>query len=236
LTLVGARPEQPVFRIGRRPDPWEWPDWRLAGPEGTFGNRWDDPLGQYRVLYASSQKLGAFLETLARFRASPQVARELAAIDGEVDAIPPGKVPASWCLGRMVSRAFLAGEYADVGQHASLAHLNLELAYEVTPALAAAGVKELDAAAIRLAVPRQITQRISRHVYEMSMAGGRPRFAGITYLSRLGDDLTNWAIFEPTPPAVESPIAVVATEPLEIDDPDFQEACELLGLEVAVAR
>ncbi len=235
MALVGARPEQPVFRIGRRPDPWGWPDWRLAGPGGTFGNRWDDPLGQYRVLYASSQKLGAFLETLARFRAAPQVVRELVAIDGEVDAILPGTVPASWCRRRMVSRALLAGEYADVGHHESLAHLNLELAHEVAPALAAAGVTELDAAAIRLAVPRQITQRISRHVYELSSGDGRPQFAGIAYLSRLGDDLTNWAVFEPTPPALDSPIAVVATEPIEVDDPDFQVACELLGLQVAGA-
>ena len=224
-----------MFRIGRRPDPWAWPDWRLAGPGGTSGNRWDDPLGRCRVLCASSQKLGAFLETLARFRAAPQVVRDLAAINGEIDAIPPGKVPASWCRGRMVSRALLVGEYADVGHHESLVHLNTELAHEVAPALAAAGVTELDTAAIRLAVPRQITQRISRHVYELSRGDGRPQFSGTAYLSRLGDDLTNWAVFEPTPPALDSPIAVAATEPIEVDDPDFQVACELLGLEVAVA-
>jgi hypothetical protein len=96
-------------------------------------------------------------------------------------------------------------------------------------------VTELDAAAIRLAVPRQITQRISRHVYEVSSGDARPQFAGIAYLSRLGDDLTNWAVFKPTPPAPDSPIAVVATESIEVDDPDFQVACELLGLQVAVA-
>ncbi|MHB8392902.1 MAG: RES domain-containing protein [Candidatus Dormibacteria bacterium] len=67
MPLAAITPEQPVFRIGRQPDPWDWPDWRLAGPRGTFGNRWDDPQGQYRVLYACSTRLGTFLETLARF-------------------------------------------------------------------------------------------------------------------------------------------------------------------------
>ena len=66
LTPVGARPEQLVFRIGRRPDPWEWPDWRFAGPGGTFGNRWDDPLGQYRVMPSlkrdAARRLERFLQ------------------------------------------------------------------------------------------------------------------------------------------------------------------------------
>jgi hypothetical protein len=57
-----------IYRLGRKPDPWSAPDWASAGPDGTFGNRFDDPEGMYRVLYASSQRLGCFLETLARFR------------------------------------------------------------------------------------------------------------------------------------------------------------------------
>jgi hypothetical protein len=32
-----------------------------------LGNRFDDPDGLYRVLYASAQPLGCYLETLARF-------------------------------------------------------------------------------------------------------------------------------------------------------------------------
>ena len=53
-----------IYRLGRKPDPWSVPDWASAGPDGTFGNRFDDPEGIYRVLYASSQRLGCFLETL----------------------------------------------------------------------------------------------------------------------------------------------------------------------------
>ena len=229
MPLAAITPEQPVFRIGRQPDPWGWPDWRLAGPRGTFGNRWDDPQGQYRVLYACSTRLGAFLETLARFRAAPELVRDLAGIRGEADAILPGVVPATWCRNRMVSRAVLAGEFADVGRHGSLAYLHSVMGQE----LVAAGVAELDAAAIRQRVQPGLTKAISRRVYELSTPAGQAKFAGIAYESRLGDDMTNWAIFEPTPPTVEMPFTVLERELIGADDPDIRHACELLGLQVA---
>ncbi len=52
-------PAAPVFRLARAPDPWTWPDWSQASLGGTFGNRWDDPEGAYRVLYVSSTRFGA---------------------------------------------------------------------------------------------------------------------------------------------------------------------------------
>lgn len=63
------------------PDAWAWPDWAYASNDGTFGNRWDEPLGSYRVLYACSQRVGAFVETLARFRPDLEVVAALAEID-----------------------------------------------------------------------------------------------------------------------------------------------------------
>ena len=32
-----------IYELGRKPDPWAPPDWASAGPDGTFGNRFDDP-------------------------------------------------------------------------------------------------------------------------------------------------------------------------------------------------
>jgi len=40
-----------VKRIGRMPDPWAWPPWEAQHSDNTFGNRWDDPEGVYRVVY-----------------------------------------------------------------------------------------------------------------------------------------------------------------------------------------
>jgi hypothetical protein len=63
--------DRPLYRIGRKPDAWAWPDWLRVAVDGTFGNRWDDLLGSYRVLYAASTPLGAFVDALARFRPDP---------------------------------------------------------------------------------------------------------------------------------------------------------------------
>ena len=77
-----------IYRLGRKPNPWSPPDWASTGPDGTFGNRFDDPDATYRVLYASSQRLGCFVETLARFRVDPTLLAELAQIEGADDYGP----------------------------------------------------------------------------------------------------------------------------------------------------
>jgi hypothetical protein len=68
--LALARPAGAVHRVGPRPDPWAWPEWAYAHEDGTFGNRYDDPYSGYRVLYASDQRAGAFVETRAFERTS----------------------------------------------------------------------------------------------------------------------------------------------------------------------
>ena len=212
-------PTGPAFRVGRFPDPWAWPDWAYA-TGATFGNRWDDPRGQYRVLYASSQRVGAFVETLARFRADLTVVAGLAEIAGEDDGPPPGVVPARWLAGRRVGEAELSGRFVDVGDARSLATLR-------TAAAAAAihhGLAEIDAATIRLTAPRGFTQEISRLVYASPSDEGA--FAGICYQSRLGDQFVNWAIFEP--PEDASPLVAGEDEPIDPEDPDFRAALELL--------
>lgn len=88
--LATVEPDGPVYRLARAPDPWSYPDWSQANPDGTFGNRWDDPEGTYRVLYAGSSRFGTFLETLARFRPDLAVVAELGEIEGDGDPIPRG--------------------------------------------------------------------------------------------------------------------------------------------------
>jgi hypothetical protein len=76
---------------------------------------------------------------------------------------------------------------------------------------------------IRLRAPRAFTQQVSRFVYEQGP------FAGIRYGSRLGDDVLNWATFEPAPVGV-SPLVATASAAIPADDPDLRVALELLGL------
>lgn len=215
-----------MYRVGRRPDPWAWPDWAYAAADGTFGNRWDDPVGSYRVLYACSQRVGAFVETLARFRPDLAVVSGLAEIDGEDDGPPVGSVPRSWLTTRLSGEAITSGRFADVGDTVSLTTLRMALASRAIHH----GLAEVDGAAIRLGAPRAFTQEVSRFVYAWKDAGGP--FAGIRYLSRLGDKFVNWAIFEPLPLG-ESPLESVKAQVIAPDDVDLSEALHVLGLKLA---
>jgi len=93
MDLELKRPSGPLFRVGRDRDGWAIPDWAYAKEDGTFGNRFDDPMGVYRVLYASSQRLGCFIETLARFRVDVSFVADLALMEnGEDDFTAFGTV------------------------------------------------------------------------------------------------------------------------------------------------
>lgn len=212
-----------VFRVGKAPDPWAYPDWAQAGEDGTFGNRWDDPKSSYRVLYACSQRLGALIETLSRFRPDPEVVAGLAAIEGEDDEaiLPPGHVPSSWFTTRLMGEGALRGRFADVAHGRSLAYLRNALAATVVHY----GVDDLDGSAIRSSAPRRFTQEVSRAVYDCTEAG-QQQFAGIRYASRLGDEFENWAVFEPGRPAEDQPSQI------RTDDPDVVAALDRLGLKL----
>lgn len=215
--LASVEPDRPLYRLGRPPNPWAWPDWSYAAPDATFGNRYDDPEGSYRVLYACSQRLGAFLETLARFRPDLEVLAELDRIEGEDE--PPAAVARSWVDARVIGEATVEGRFVDIGDTTSLATLRIALAARAIHH----GLDEIDAATIRLQAPRAFTQEVSRYVYEQGS------FAGIGYRSRLGDELLNWAIFEPGADG-RSPLADTSSARIEADDPDLRRALELLGL------
>ena len=62
------------------------------------------------------------------------------------------------------------------------------------------GLDDLDAGAIRRA-PRAFTQEMSRYVFEHGRDDADQAVAGVRYLSRVGDELVNWAVFEPNDPA-----------------------------------
>ncbi len=217
--------EGPAFRVARVPEPWVWPDWSRAGLDGTFGNRWDDPEGEYRVLYASSTRFGALIETLAPFRPDLAVVAGLSEIDGEADSIEAGTVPREWFEDRLMGVAELAGIYADVGAAASLSVVRSRLAARAVHY----GLSDIDAAAIRLTAPRGFTQEVSRLVYECG-AEDQP-LAGIQYQSRLDDHTSNWAIFEPAPGS-SGPLRSLAVEPLQPNDPDVTRALSVLGLKL----
>ena len=216
MELDARRPEGPVYRLGRRPDAWQPPDWFLAQSDGTFGNRFDDPEGYYRVLYASSQRLGCFIETLARFRPDLSLLAELNEIEGDNDFLSLGTLPREWLAGRMMGKATLGGIFADIYAAAWVGLLRKTLAAEALRL----GIRDIDLSTLETADPRRLTQLASRQAYRMS-------FAGIFYRSRYGHSLENWAIFEPFP--LEDP----QSDNLSEDDLDFVEALRIHGIRLA---
>lgn len=217
-------PAETVYRVGRRPDPWAWPDWSQASPDGTFGNRWDDPLASYRVLYASSLALGALVETLSRFRPDLGVIAGLEEIDGDDDAWPSGAVPRSWLAGRALGTGTLDGAYADIGAARSIRFIRSEMAARAIHH----GLDEIDAATLRLRAPRRFTQEVSRRIYECRSERNEP-FRGIRYRSRFGDQFMNWAVFE-VPGGEPQPLTVTGVEPLHENGPFAGLVAEALTL------
>jgi hypothetical protein len=205
-----------LFRIGRQPDPWQPPDWSRASPDGTFGNRFDDPQGNYRVLYAASQELSCYVEPLARFRLDLALLAELKEIEGDDDFFPLGEVPNEWCEGRLLGTASANGDYADIYASDWVAFLRANLASECLRL----GVSDLDAAVLQNYSPRRITQLASLRIYERG-------FSGIYYRSRFGHDLENWALFEPFR------ITPIDSKDISVDDPILREALDLLGLKIS---
>jgi hypothetical protein len=202
-----------IYRLGRKPDPWAMPDWASAGPDGTFGNRFDDPDATYRVLYASSQRLGCFLETLARFRVDPKLLTELAEIAGEDDYWPLGEVPLEWAGKRVMGAATANGDYADICSSEWISKLRKLLAIH----LEKFGLDDFDASVLQQTAPRILTQFVSRIVFYDD-------FAGIYYRSKYGHDIENWALFEPFQ------IEAKGLQTIQPEDPDLQQALLLHGL------
>jgi hypothetical protein len=216
MELEERRPTEPVYRLGRRPNAWQPPEWFLAHSDGTFGNRFDDPEGYYRVLYASSQRLACFVETLARFRPDLSLLAELDAIEGEDDFFALGTLPRDWLGARTMGSAVIDGVFADIYGVAWVSQLRRTLAAEALRL----GMIDIDLSSLERAEPRRLTQLASRQAYLLS-------FAGICYRSRYGQTLENWAIFEPFP------LEASTSKEFSEDDPDLLEALRLHGIRLS---
>ena len=151
-----------VWRVGYQPDPWTWTPWQYA-ENGRFNGRWDDPDGNYRTLYTGQTLLGCLLEVLACFRPDPILADDLDQIiedpdDRVVYPTPaPGIVPRTWLIPRAAATGTLIGLFCAVTTTVTLSTLRpLFLGQALR-----LGLPDFDAAALRLARPRALTQAVS---------------------------------------------------------------------------
>lgn len=213
-TLVTVSPPpQGVYRIARVGiSPFAPPPWHLSHSDGTFGNRFDDPsaaMGQpqaerFRAVYSATHRVASFGETVARFRPSLSLLAQLSAIEddepitatlaGVADAEDPqrGIIPVDWRLRRCVGHSVLASDlvFVDIAAPATIQHLRTLLA----PLADSLGLVDVDLSTLT-SQQRRFTQGCARYLYDQLDAAGRPRFAGIRYLSRLNPNWECWAVF-----------------------------------------
>lgn len=177
-----------LWRVGRFPDPLNF---STINPEDaareTGGNRFDVPGGE--VLYAASAPVGAFAETLARFRPTTSMRAMPPEEDEHLMAV--GAIPADWRTRRQLARFSLEEPlpFLDVDKPETHAYLNDQMAAP----LAALGVQALDVGIMR-GSNRFITRAVAEWAYVASDDDGRLKYSGLRYESRLGA-YECWAIF-----------------------------------------
>lgn len=148
-------PEGILYRLGRAPNPLSWPPLEHLGR-----GRFDDPQRQFRVLYASQQRPGVFIEALARFRPNPAALLEDAALeDADESTLPAGAVDPSWLrTRRLVAFKVQPGEqWLDLRRLGTREMLRARFAR----VLVELRLPDLDASAI-IGPHRELTQAIAR--------------------------------------------------------------------------
>lgn len=213
-----------VWRVGYLPEPWAWPSWQYS-TDGRFIGRWDDRDGNFRTIYAGGDLLGCILEVLACFRPDQTLAEALAGIENnDPTALPTqraGLVPRSWLTPRAGATARLTGIYCAVTHSATIAALRPAFIVQATKL----GLSDFDAAALKDARSRALTQAVATYLYETTDVNG------VQFLSRHGDEHPLWALFERPEGADISPL-LLERETITLDDrtPEILSAFALLDL------
>jgi hypothetical protein len=224
-----------VFRVGRGFDAFAPPPWDKAGEDGTFGNRFDDPRAdrgmpeedRFRVIYCATRPVGAFGETVARYRRSPRLLAALRNIEDDEPLDPElegGIVPEEFRLKRTLGTTRLSDDllFADFAVGETLTILREELANW----LVRLDLEDFDLSTVTSQL-RRLTQEAARYVYELAGLG-HTSFAGIRYLSRLDPNWELWAIFHDRMAHFPEEVA----GEIRVDNPDLQEAAKVLHLTV----
>jgi hypothetical protein len=192
-------------------------------------------------VYCATERIGAFGETLARFRASLPLLASLAAIpdvepleESLAGAVDPNDVTrilvgADWRFQRMVSHTVLDSSlpFVDLTAAETIQYLRRPLAriaYNL-------GLPDIDEAAV-MGPTRAFTQHVARYLYEQEDETGRPLYAGIRYRLRLNLEWECWALWADRMrhvPGMPGP-----SETIYHDDQDLTEIARLWSLTVEV--
>ncbi|MGB3413862.1 MAG: hypothetical protein WBA28_04010 [Microbacteriaceae bacterium] len=233
--------QQRVWRLGYRPHPWEWTEWRWAAETSRFNGRWDALDGNtYRTIYAGETLYACLIELLAPFRVDQALAEIYStirvSIEDEIDypSIQPGVLDLKeWLSKRVASTAELNANLCLVTDSATIAALHpLFLSQALT-----LGLDDFDAAALKNARPRLLTQSVSQYLWLAKKDNGTDLCDGVEFLSRHGDDLKLWAIFERAgDPKISPKLSEIRRESLNRNTPELHQALEDLHITTLEAK
>ncbi|MDQ3694899.1 MAG: RES domain-containing protein [Chloroflexota bacterium] len=227
-------PAEAIVRVGFHHAPCDPPPWSIVASDLTFANRFDDaratagrPLADcFRCIYFGSTAEAAFGEVLAGFQPPLAYLAKFAAVD-DVEPLAEvlagvldfdretgkvrGIIRAEWRARRRLCHLTLDPDlrFADLTTMRSRLYLRRELA-SLAQHL---GIQDIDFSIMLDPNQRRLTQACAVHIHERSDAEGRPRFAGIRYVSRLNIQAWHcWALFDDRvkgrhPPGLIVPIA-----------------------------
>lgn len=229
-------PASPIYRVARKPyppfEPRPWPAPKDARPDGTFGNRFDDPSGlwgvpekdRFRAIYCAAQPAGAFGETIARFQVSLTLIADIGNVieDEETEDDLIGYIDDGWLKSVWLVHAQLdpSLRFADI--EAAETIQTLRHAPAVARKAAELGFNTVDLSNI-IGPQRLLTQTTARYIYEQVDDSGNPLFAGVRYISRLNEEWECWALFD-----TRVRYSAVITEEIQADNPDLLNAGALL--------
>jgi hypothetical protein len=183
-----ASPQGWLYHVGRKEDPlsFSYID-PIAAELADVGNRFDVVGGG--VLYASTEPIGAYKETIAFARPAASAAK-FEPTSGE-HFMNAGNLPADWRDRRRMATFQLEQElpFLDVEQDETLTYLTRAMAVELDQLK----VKNLDVATVR-GSNRLVTRAIASFVWTAVDDQDEARYSGIRYLSRFQSHEC-WAIF-----------------------------------------
>lgn len=172
------------------------------------------------------------MELLAHFRPDPALTAELDAIiendDQAEQSAPAGTLDINaWLAPRQASIAQLDGVFCDVTDAETIAALFPRF----KPRASTYGLPDFDAAALKTAEPRRLTQEVSQYLWEAKSPNGENLCDGIKFSSRHGENFTLWAVYErPGDPEVTPRIAEIQAAQFSSVTPELNEAAKLLGI------
>lgn len=178
--------------------------------------------GTFGVLYFSTTLDACFGETLSRYRTDPKLAF-LEDEWREYGFMARGSVPQDWRTRRTAVRVRIGTEGLFLDVEALRTRQALQKALGAD--LLRFGVDDLDVAAIR-GRDRRVTRLISEWAWHQRDEDGRPRFAGMRYLSRIETAWECWAVFD------DADITELERHPVLRTTPELVRIAELYELTV----